>query len=218
MLSIVIPTKNEENNISILLKSIKKTLKKDFEVIIVDSNSKDHTKKLAEEAAKKLKIRLKSYNTGKFDLSNSAIYGFKKASGELICLIDGDLQHPPELIPKMLSTLKKESADLVVASRFLKESKIKSFHRRLIAKVFRLFIRFFIPSIRIKDPATGFFLFKKKIIKDVNLKPHGFRTLIEILLKAKYRKVIEIPLVFQSRKGDKSKVNINQIKSIFSLH
>jgi len=217
MISIVIPTKNEENNILPLFKEIKKFLKKDFEIILADSNSQDKTKETALLVSKKLKIKFRYFNTKNKDLSNSAVYGFKKARGKYIVLMDADLQHPPSLILKMLKEIKKNNADVIIASRFLKKSKIKfSWHRRFIARLFRLFISFFIPKIKIKDPATGFFLFKSKIIKKVKLKPKGFRTLIELLLKTKTRKVIEIPFIFQDRKKDKSKLGIKQAITDFS--
>jgi len=212
-LTIVVPTLNEEGNISEVVKRVKE-LKIDCELIIVDSNSKDQTRELAELNAKKLKLPTRVFNTGKLDLSNSAIFGFRKASSKYALLMDADLQHPPEMIKQLLEKIKKENADVVLASKYVRGSELKnSFSRLIISKGFIYLVYIFFPRmIKIKDPSSGFFIFRRSLIDKVKLNPVGFRTLLEILIRAKPKKVIEVPFIFGERRMGKSKANLKQVK------
>jgi dolichol-phosphate mannosyltransferase len=147
-------------------------------------------------------------------LSNSAVFGFKKSISKYLALIDADLQHPPEMIEIMLNKLKKQQADIIIASKYLKDSQLKtSLSRKFLSKGFIYLSYICFPSIiKIKDPSSGFFVFKKEIIENKELKPLGFRTLLEILVRCKPEKIIEIPYSFDARKAGKSKANVKQIK------
>jgi len=218
-LSIIVPTKNESKNLEELFLKISKLKinKQDFEIIIADSKSNDGTLEISKQLAKKHSLNLQSIQTGKTDLSGAVNLAIKKTRGENILVIDGDLQHPPELIPKLFETLIEENADIVIASRFVNGSKIKFSKKRLfVSKVYRFMAHLFVPKCKnIKDPASGFFIFRKKIITDVKLKPMGFKILLEILAKAIYQKTIEIPFKFGDRKQGESKFNFKQTKIAF---
>ncbi len=212
-LSIVVPTLNEKDNMPELIKRIK-GLELNCELIIADSNSKDGTREVAEEEAGKQKLDLKILNTGKLDLSNSAIFGFRKSNSKYVALMDADLQHPPEMIKILLEKIKSENADIVLASKYVRGSELKnSFGRLIISKGFIYMTYIFFPRLsKIKDPSSGFFIFRKNLIDGINLKPTGFRTLLEILVRAKPKKVIEIPFIFGERKKGKTKANLKQVK------
>ncbi len=211
-ISIIIPTFNEAENIERLFLRFKKIKKMmgDYEIIIADSNSKDSTIKKAEEKAEEMKLNVKTINCGSRDLSNSVVYALKKAKGNMMGAMDADLQHPPEMIPKMIDKLKKK--DIVIASRFVKGSEIGfGFRRLFVSKAYRLLSYLFVPNIfNIKDPASGFFMFKKKILKGVKLNPVGFKILLEILAKANYKDVEEISFKFEERKKGESNFNLKQ--------
>ncbi|UZE94001.1 MAG: GtrA family protein [Candidatus Pacearchaeota archaeon] len=214
MLSIILPTKNEATNIRNLFNRISRIKKKigDFEIILVDSDSKDNTIKVAKNFSRVYKLKVQVFNSGKKDLSNSVLVGLKKAKGSIVCIMDSDLQHPPEMIPLMIKTLNRENADIIIASRFVKGSKLRFGPWRIfVSKVYCLLAHLFIPkSLYIKDPATGFFVFRKKILKKARLRPLGFKILLEILARAKYDKVIEVPFSFKERREGKSKFNFKQ--------
>lgn len=139
LLSIVVPCFNEEETVEIFLKEIQKTLNDyDYEIIYVNDGSSDDTlNKIKELADSNSNVKYISFsrNFGK----ESAIYaGLKNASGDLICLMDVDLQHPPSLLPEMIDTITNEDYDVVAARRVSREGepKIKSFFSHKFYKVF----------------------------------------------------------------------------------
>ena len=138
-LSIVVPCFNEEESVEIFLKEIQKVLDDyDFEVIYVNDGSSDDTLKNIKEIAdsnSNVKYISFSRNFGK----ESAIYaGLKNATGDLVCLMDVDLQHPPSLLPEMIETVSGGEYDVVAARRVSRkgEPAIKSFFSHLFYKFF----------------------------------------------------------------------------------
>lgn len=209
------PTLNEAKNLAELFSRINDSIGKDYELIIVDSNSKDETLAVVKQLAKKYPIR--AFNTGSLDLSNSVVFGFKKARGNIIAVMDADLQHPPELLPKLLEKIEQEQADIVTASRFVKGARADlGLSRVFVSKVFMFLSHICCPKTnKIRDTSTGFFAFRKKTIEDVNLQPLGFKILLEILAKGNYKKVVEVPFHFKERKKGKSKFNFKQTRVAF---
>ena len=141
LLSIVVPCFNEDESVGIFLEEIQKTLKDyNFEVIYVNDGSSDNTLKYIKELASKnsnVKYISFSRNFGK----ESAIFaGLKYASGDYICLMDADLQHPPKLIPEMLEAVLDEGYDVAAARRVSRkgEPKIKSFYSHRYYKIFNI--------------------------------------------------------------------------------
>jgi len=213
MLSIILPAKNEAVNIGKLFNKLSKIKKKiKYEIILVDSQSEDNTIRIARNFSKIYKLNVKIFNSGNRDLSNSIIFALNRVKGDIVCVMDSDLQHPPEMIPLMLKTLKKKDADIVIASRFVKNAKVDfGLWRLFVSKVYRFLAHLFIPkTLYVKDPAAGFFIFRKKILKNIKLKPLGFKILLEILAKAQYNKIEEIPFSFKERTKGKSKFNFKQ--------
>ena len=138
-LSIVVPCYNEEESLGIFLKEIQKVLEGyDFEVIFINDGSSDNTlEKIKDLACENPNVKYISFsrNFGK----ESAIYaGLKNTSGDLVCLMDADLQHPPSLLPEMIESLSDGEYDVVAARRVSRkgEPKIKSFFSGLFYKVF----------------------------------------------------------------------------------
>lgn len=216
--AIIIPTLNESKNLDSLFKRIK-CLHKNYEIIIADSNSKDDTLKNAKILGKKYGLPVKAIQTGDTDLGNAVVYAFNKTNAEIIVVMDADLQHPPELIPKMISRLEEKENKIIIASRFVKGSKINfGAKRKFVSYVYRFLAHLIVPRIKnVKDPASGFFAFKKDIINEIKLKPIGFKILLEILAKSKMKKenIFEIPFNFSDRIKGKSKFNFKQTKIAF---
>lgn len=138
-LSIVVPCFNEEESVGIFLNEVQKELKAyDFEIIYINDGSSDNTlseiRKLATENPNVKYISF-SRNFGK----EAAIYaGLKNAKGELVCIMDVDLQHPPSLLLEMIETVKSDEYDIAAARRTTRkgESKIKSLGSHLFYKLF----------------------------------------------------------------------------------
>ncbi len=217
MISLIIPTYKEKENIGKLLFLICKLNLKDFEVIVVDDNSPDNTAEEVEKNAKKLPLKIKLIKRkGKRDLSLSVLEGFKKAKGEILGVMDADFSHPPELIPKMIKEL--ENVDLVIASRKISGGEIKKWplKRKIFSGLATFLAKTLVPKI--SDPLSGFFFFKRKIIKELKLSPIGYKIGLEIFVKGKYKNFKEIPFVFKDREIGKSKLNFKVIlKFLFHI-
>ncbi len=205
MISIIIPTYNESKNITDLVMRIKKSLFEKYELIIVDDASPDGTGAIAENLAKDHPIKI-LHRDKKLGLASAVLDGFKVASGELLCVIDSDLSHPPEIIPLLIKDLEMHDADIIVASRFIKGGGIENWPkiRLLGTNLAMLTVR---PLTSIKDPMSGFFILRKNVIYNTKLIPRGFKILLEILVKGKYKKAIEFPFVFIDRVHGRSKLN-----------
>jgi len=215
MISIIVPTLNEAQNIGVLFRRIANINLKAYEIIVADSNSKDNTVAIAKHLALEYNWPVKVIQTGNTDLSKAVVKVLPQAKGDIIVVMDADLQHPPELLPKMLRALERN--DIVIASRFVKGAKVNlSFERRHVSKVYRFLAHLLVPrSKSVKDPASGFFVFRKKILDGIKLNPVGFKILLEILAKANYDSILEIPFRFKERKKGKSKFNFKQTKLAF---
>jgi len=206
MISIIVPTYNEAKNITDLVVRIKNSLPGKYEIIVVDDGSPDGTGRVAEDLAREYPIKV-IHREGKMGLASAVLDGFKIASGDLLGVIDSDLSHPPEIIPLLLKEMEKQNADIIIASRFAKGGGTDNWPKiRLFAtNVAMLSVRLL---TSVKDPMSGFFIFKKSVIEDTKLIPRGFKILLEILVKGHYTKAIEFPFVFKDRIHGKSKIDL----------
>jgi len=206
MLSIIVPTYNEAKNISDLVIRIKQCLSVKYEIIIVDDGSPDGTAAIGAKLASEHPVKV--INRGrKLGLASAVLEGFKLAVGDLLCVIDSDLSHPPEIIPLLLKEMDLKAADIVIASRFIRGSGIENWPKiRLMATNIAMMVT--MPLTPVKDPMSGFFIIKTSVTKNVSLIPRGFKILLEILVKGKYNKAVEFPFVFVDRVYGKSKLNL----------
>jgi len=212
-LSIVIPTYDEKENILTLLKKINKEFKENKikgEVIVVDDGSPDGTGKLVKNLKKKQKNIKIIHRKGKLGLSSAVLEGFEISEGNVLGVMDADLSHPAEKIPEMFEIIKKGKADFVIGSRYIKGGKIKGWgpKRMAMSKVATLLAR---PFTKVKDPMTGFFLIKKKCVEKKEFNSKGFKILLELILKADYKNIEEVPIVFINRTEGKSKAESKEI-------
>ena len=161
-LSIVVPCFNEEESVGIFLEEIEGVLEgRDYEIIYINDGSSDGTldaiKHLANSNSKVKYISF-SRNFGK----ESAIYaGLKNSTGDLVCVIDADLQHPPGMIPEMIEAIESGEADVVAARRTTRkgESRIKSFGSRLFYKLFNM-----ISEMNLVEGATDFRVMTRQVV------------------------------------------------------
>ena len=229
-ISIIIPTYNESQNILQILKSIKDNLPKNFvtQAIVVDDNSPDGTGKLVEDYLKNIK-KMADYTIeiihrkAKDGLSSAILKGIQHAKGDTIVVMDCDFSHPPHIIPKLIESIKKYQYDIVVASRYIKGGKIQgwSLKRKTMSKFATLIAKKGL-GIDTHDPMSGFFAFKRNIIKGLNIDAIGYKFLLEILVKTKNVNIKEIPYTFQNRELGSSKLSIRTIfdyyRSVWKLY
>ena len=165
LLSIVVPCFNEESSVEIFFREIEKTLGEiNFEIIFIDDGSKDNTltniKKIANDNTN-IKYISFSRNFGK----ESALYaGLKNSKGNLVCVMDVDLQDPPELLPQMIEIIENEDYDIVATRRVSREGEPKI--RSLFA---RLFYKFFnkISQVDLVDGARDYRLMTRQVIDSI---------------------------------------------------
>lgn len=221
-ISIIIPTYNERENLLPLLERLSSSLAgHDYEVIIVDDNSPDGTGELAEELAGRFPLRV-VHREKKLGLASAVVEGMSAAGGDHLVVMDADLQHPPEVVPKLVCALK--DAELAIASRYVRGGGMEGWalSRRIISQVAKLIPRIPFAQVRgIKDPLSGFFALKREVIEGVKLEPIGFKILLEILVKGKYARVTEVPFTFRRRERGKSTFSlgeqINYLRHILRL-
>ena len=218
MLSLIVPTYNERQNIKPLVARTGKTLAatgEPFELIIVDDNSPDGTagevRRLQPERPwLKLLVR-----EDERDLSTAVLAGWKMAQGEILGAMDGDLQHPPEVLLQLLEAMREARGEIVVASRNVEHGSVSDwkFRRRIISWTATLLAVVLLPAKirRVKDPMSGFFLLRRAVVDGRALKPLGYKILLEVLARGKYEKAVEVPYVFEERARGGSKISLVQV-------
>ncbi len=220
MISIIIPTYNEAGNITDLVVRIKACLFAEYELIIVDDASPDGTGAIAQKLGANHPIKV-IHRDKKLGLASAVLEGFKVACGDLLGVMDSDLSHPPEIIPLLIKDLELQGADIIIASRFIRGSGIAHWPKIRLwgTHCAMLVVRHLTP---VKDPMSGFFILKKEVLHHAHLIPRGFKILLEILVKGKYKKAAEFPFVFKDRVYGSSKLNprtyLDFIVQLFDLY
>jgi dolichol-phosphate mannosyltransferase len=215
--SIVLPVLNEERNINKMILLINKNLKGfKYEIIFVDDNSVDNTKKVIKNHINKnIKYYLRKKNK---DLTLSCLLGIKKSKFSNIIIMDSDLQHHPKYLPKIVNMYFENKVDFVVAVRNFK----KDINLGIIRKYSSIFLSFtfnFFLGYRTSDPMSGFFIFKKSIYykyKSVLFRK-GWKLLADLIYNKETFLVKELPFKFLKRSADNSKMNFQVLLNIIKL-
>ncbi len=211
-LSLIAPTYNEKENITPLVERLHKALSKySYELIVVDDNSPDGTSDLAKSLSSQYPLKV-IVRTAERGLASAVVAGFNQARGQVLGVIDADLQHPPEAIPALVEAI-REGADVAIASRYVEGGSIEgwSTKREVISKGAKVLATILLPSTReIKDPLAGFFLFKKKVIDGKVLTPTGYKILLEVLVRGNTSHVEEVPYTFKERERGESNLTFRE--------
>lgn len=212
MLSVIIPTFNEKENVREVSKRISRSLKDcEYEILFIDDSTDETPEILSQMSMENKNVRF-VHRTGDRGLATAVTLGFKKSRGEVLSVMDADLQHPPELLKIMLDKINL-GADLVVSSRFIPGGSDGGLQgiRKVISRTARLIAWVFLKrSRRTTDPMSGFFMLRKNIVKNVKLNPIGWKILLEILVKGNFSNLAEVPYRFQPRLGDCSKMSLHE--------
>jgi dolichol-phosphate mannosyltransferase len=212
-LSLVLPTYNESKNIREMISRLTRILDGAFagayEIIVVDDDSPDRTWELAQSLTAEypqLRVMRRQQERG---LSTAVIRGWQASRGEVLGVIDADLQHPPEISLKLCSEIAR-GADLAVASRHVEGGGVSdwSVTRRILSRAAQIIGLVILPGVvgRVSDPMSGFFMFRRAAIQGVPLNPLGYKILIEVLGRGRFRWIGEVPYVFKERVQGESKV------------
>lgn len=222
MISVIIPTYNERENILPLLERLRGELsKKDvpYEIIVIDDNSPDKTAQLVKNThvhSSNIRVFVRSSARG---LSTAILFGIKKSKGDIIVGMDADFNHPPELILQLIEQL--DTAHLAVASRFIKGGGMDERGRYLGTYFFNLFLKKIL-GFPTMDNMSGYYGMKKEDLLKFNLtdvyRGHG-EYHIRLLWSAKKlkMKIVEVPVHYKKRKYGKSKSNLFQMLISYTL-
>ena len=225
LVSVIVPTYKEAENISLLLPRIFESMREadlKVEVIIVDDDSGDGIEEIVERfTAGGNPVQL-IVRVGERGLSSAVIRGFKESKGEIFVCMDADLSHPPEAIPLLLKCFSDPSMDFAIGSRYVPGASTDEdwgLFRWLNSKVATLLAR---PFTSAKDPMSGFFAIRRSVFeRAARLNPIGYKIGLELVVKCNCKKICEIPIHFADRKFGESKLHlreqINYIKHLKRL-
>ena len=211
-LSVIIPVFNEEKTILELLKKVKKAdiQKIEKEIIIIDDGSTDKTRDILRKIKsnktkdKNIKIIFQDKNYGKGFAIRT---GIKHSTGEIIIIQDADLEYNPDEYYKLIKPILEKKAEVVYGSRILnKNNKISSLGFYLGGK-FLTFLTNLLYNTKITDEPTCYKIFKKNILKSIDLKCKRFEFCPEITAKiAKNKiKILEVPISYNPRHKNQGK-------------
>ena len=180
----------------------------DGELIVVDDNSPDGTGALAESLAAARRIRV-IHRPGKLGLGTAVVQGFASSSAPIVGVMDADMSHPAALLPRMFATMQQSAADVVVASRYVPGGGTRHWPiaRLVMSKLACVLAR---PLTPVRDATSGFFLIRREIAQGVRISAGGFKICLELLVRGRPNRLVEVPYVFAGRTAGESKMNLRE--------
>ena len=212
-LALVIPTLREAESLRGLLLEVRAVLSETqipFEILVVDDDSRDGTVEIVSAIAledPRVRILVRKDEKG---LSGAILHGWQHSDAPILGVMDADLQHPPELLPKLLAEI-LGGRDVAIGSRYAKGGKLGGWNplRKLISAI-AVGVTWPLqrPSMRAKDPMSGFFLVRRHCLDKVVFQSSGFKLLLEILVRGHISSVHEVPFAFGRRARGASKASL----------
>jgi len=211
-LALVIPTLCEAENIGGLLVNVRSVLDPlniPYEILVVDDDSSDGTGGVVSAIAQEdPRVRL-LVRKGERGLSGAILYGWQRTDATILGVMDADLQHPPELLPKLIAAI-YAGVDLVIGSRYTPGGETGKWNpvRKLVSAA-AVWVTWPLQRahLRAKDPMSGFFMVRRRSIPQAEFQKSGFKLLLEILVCGKVESVAEVPFAFGLRYRGASKAN-----------
>ncbi len=203
-LSLVLPTYNEASNITPLIEQLIASLDAvpglTYEIIVVDDDSPDRTWEKALELAHRFPQVRALRRQGERGLSTAVLRGWQLARGQIFGVMDSDLQHPPETVVELWRAM-KHGADVAVASRYIDGGGVSdwSVPRRMVSRCAQMIGLVVVPEVtgKVSDPMSGYFMIRREALEGRELKPVGYKILMEVLARGDVSKIAEVPYIFQ---------------------
>lgn len=217
-LSVVVPTRNEAGNVAELTRRLGAAAGQlPMEVIFVDDSTDETPEAIAALDAQQnrsIVLHHRPLEQRSGGLGGAVVEGLRLAKAPWVCVMDADLQHPPEIVPSMLDQAERTKADVVVASRYCGDGDAESFSRvrATISRGSALAAHLLFPRRLqgVTDPMSGFFLVRRSAIDPDLLKPNGFKILLEIIGRTPGLRVAEVPFQFGTRYAGESKASLQE--------
>ncbi len=205
-LSVIVPTLNEAGSVERLIVRIGAALKKseiNYEIVVVDDHSTDETVTKLVQLAKNYPVRVLK-KAGKRGKAYSLLEGFKAARYDLVAMIDGDLQYPPEALPEMVRGIEAGN-DVVLTRRIMQKTNLT---RRLGSAVFHAVFTKALFNLDF-DTQSGLKVFRRNYLEQMNLSPTPWSFDLEFIVYARQMgaKISSVDIRFESRLHDQAKVN-----------
>ncbi|HOM26162.1 MAG TPA: glycosyltransferase family 2 protein [bacterium] len=220
-LSIIIPARNEEENIKETIESIIPNINiEETEIIVVNDHSEDRTENIVSQLCKKYNFLKIVRNEKEPGFANTLKTGFENAKGEFVLPVMADLCDQPETIKKMVKKA-KEGFDLICGSRYSKKG--KKIGGPKIQSLFSRFVGvslYYLIGIPTKDCPNAFKMYRRTILNSLNLKSKGFSISMEACLKFFFSgyKICEVPTIWYGRKKGKSKFKLSKTLPYVKLY
>ncbi|MBR2295128.1 MAG: polyprenol monophosphomannose synthase [Clostridiales bacterium] len=208
-LSIIIPTFNERDNIRVLVDRIDKALKGVVHEILFVDDSNDDTPEILEAVSRESDHVRYIHRENEKGLATAVLLGFRSADGDYLACMDADLQHPPEILLPMYVAL-EAGADICIPSRLIPGGSDGglNWYRKIISGTARNIGKVLLSCLRpISDPTSGLFMFRRQMIEKADMRPVGWKIMIEVLATSTFSKVTEIPYTFSQRQSGESKID-----------
>jgi dolichol-phosphate mannosyltransferase len=212
-LSLVIPTFNEGKNVRELVERLTELLEPElgdaYELIVVDDDSPDRTWEIAAGLLgghPRLRVMRRQGERG---LATAVIRGWQAARGEVLAVIDADLQHPPEATLSLWKEIER-GVDLAVASRHVAGGGVSDWalHRRVVSRGAQALGLVLLPGVlrRVSDPMSGYFMVRRSAVAGRAMSPLGYKILVEVIGRGEIHSIGEVGYVFRERAEGESKV------------
>ena len=209
--SIIVPTYREVENLDPFIDRVSGVRDEsglDIDVTFMDDDSRDGSvEAIARRPEPWVRMVVRTSDRG---LSRAVLDGMRRARGDVLVCMDADLSHPAAAIPRMLAAL-EEGADFVVGSRYIEGGSTSAgwgFHRWLNSRVATLLAR---PLTSVRDPMAGFFALRRSTFeRGTDLNPVGYKIGLELMVKCRCERVVEVPIHFEDRQLGASKLTLKQ--------
>ena len=213
LVSIVVPTYNERQNLPRLVEAIASHLKhRAYEIVVVDDSSPDGTGDLAADLAKTHPIRLLR-RPARSGLGSAYRDGFQAAKGDLVFEMDADLSHDPRFLPALVEAV-ENGADIAIGSRYVADGRIVgwNWYRKLVSGVGNGLAKVAL-GLRIRDVTSGYRCYARHaagIVQAVQSDGYAFQVEALYLARKQGLRIVEVPITFENRTVGKSKLGTGE--------
>ena len=218
-LSIIVPTYDEAMNVQAFVSAVLEQIEKNDlrgEVVVVDDDSPDGTGDIVESMRADHPDLVLVVRKDERGASSAIVRGFEEARGDILCVMDADFSHPPDVMPRLVAPILSREADMAIASRYVEGGGVENWplKRKLISKGATLMAR---PITSVRDPMSGFFAIRRRVIEGLELRPKSCKICLDIVARGDVENLVEVPFIFPERQAGESKLS-NSIMTDYVSH
>ena len=219
-MSVVVPTRNESPNVGVLTARLATALEElagGWELIFVDDsddNTPEVVRCLSRPGGPEVRLLHRERGSRPGGLSGALQEGFAIARGRVIAVMDADLQHPPEILPTVAAPALAGTADLVGGSRYGRgggNGGLDGRWRRVVSRCSLWLSHRLVASSRLlEDPGSGLFAFQRSVLEGVQLRPDGYKMLMEVAARGNWSAVANVNYTFAERYAGNSNAGVRE--------